>query len=274
MSLETFSLPKSDTRLITLNDTIHKIKLHLVKPPRHSHSNHGQTTLNTINQEEIEQIIIALLTSSERLQPIRTNNFTVYPYRKTWKTADKVGFYRHKKLLKCCPYVHSFYIEDKSSTVTNEEASKNDKECVLESELSDDEDTQSVSILDGLHDQNKFSSTEEIHETLEGSHDEKEDREITYEKATSSMSVNPQKRKTQDRIPSEEESLKKKYSVSEYLDKNRHEVQEQDLQEQLRFQALASPGDEKEAASGTEKTNFQRVMSSIAAVKRLMFGQT
>ena len=50
--------------------------------------------------------------------------------RKTWKTADKVGFYRHKKLLECCPYVHSFYIiEDKSSTVTNEEASKNDKEC-------------------------------------------------------------------------------------------------------------------------------------------------
>ena len=35
--------------------------------------------------------------------------------------------------------------------------------------------------------------------------------------------------------------------MSEYLDKNRHEVQEQDLQEQLRFQALASPGDEKEA---------------------------
>ena len=35
--------------------------------------------------------------------------------------------------------------------------------------------------------------------------------------------------------------------MSEYLDKNRHEVQEQDLQEQLRLQALASPGDEKEA---------------------------
>ena len=35
--------------------------------------------------------------------------------------------------------------------------------------------------------------------------------------------------------------------MSEYLDKNRHEVQEQDLQEQLRFQALASPADEKEA---------------------------
>ena len=34
------------------------------------------------------------------------------------------------------------------------------------------------------------------------------------------------------------------YSVSDYVDTNRHDVQEQDIQELLRFQELATPADE------------------------------
>ena len=349
--LKRFSLPKTDVRMITIDNKLFKIGIHLVKHPNKKEESYEEFCSNIKYQEEIEKIMMILLTCKSKLGPIKTDNFTVYPNQRKWKCASSLKFYRHKRLLENCPLQTHFYIEPnmsrkhietkkyctavenvtKHSTYQNQPSSstsqntktQNDARTIAEIKSKSPSNTagENNDRAQALNTEKKLGNSSKVYDELESGSENDQSVPIsngvqccdvlcpedivsgTFSRnsgnerlssrnevaclETAKNDIQPPNKESNEAIKlifvSEttgqtrkrrggelDEAPPKKKNCSEYLDTNRHAVQEEELQELLRFQDMATAPDKTPAAMEEQRpANIRHV---FRCVKKLVFG--
>lgn len=110
MSLSKFQLPGLDVRLIKHDDTIYKFKLQYRN--RHTCTRKKIPCDEDTVQQELKNILKVVLKNQEALQPMKSDHFIVYPYKRLWKTAKQLQFWQNGKTLKVSAYVFNIHLED------------------------------------------------------------------------------------------------------------------------------------------------------------------
>ncbi|XP_046849547.1 uncharacterized protein LOC124443065 [Xenia sp. Carnegie-2017] len=221
---------------------------------------------------------MVLLGTNCDLKPIRTDHLVVYPYREKWLIADKLQFHKGNISLVPSSYVHLFYIEPKLETfkpekfdqqISNEYDEETDipaKKKRKAQRLSESESEHSDSFLSDIcHDQLQSYGTHQISMV----DDEKKTTTTKNHLSSTRTILVPISSSGNQEELNDMKTASTVFSVSDYVDTNRHDVQEQDIQELLRFQELATPADEAPAKDVQSYSNLQRVASSI---KKIVFG--
>ena len=129
-SLSDFKLPEPDVRLISFDDAIYKIKLRYRETsiPQETNEQGYNFWKKAQVQYDIERIIRYVLYNkgTDELEPIRTDQLVVYPYKKEWTNAHKLKFFKHDVRLKTSPYLFLLYVERLHPVVSQE--SQNEEE--------------------------------------------------------------------------------------------------------------------------------------------------
>ncbi|XP_057304774.1 uncharacterized protein LOC130641819 [Hydractinia symbiolongicarpus] len=129
-TLADFKLPKPDVRLVTMGNTVYKVKLRyrneheLSEKKKFDNGFWKQAKV----QYDIERVIKYVLQNENNIDPIRTDDLVVYPYKKEWANASKLQFSKYNEQLSTSPCLFLFYIErlakDKIDFVLSDEEQK------------------------------------------------------------------------------------------------------------------------------------------------------
>jgi len=141
-ALTNFKLPDPDVRLIIANDTVYKIKLRFradqtIKygTPNNEPSFWKQGKV----QYDIERVILYVLHNQSNIEPIRTDQLVIYPYKKEWPNASKLYFTKFDECLKTSSHLFLFFIE-RISNDDLEPLRKKKKEDKIQSKFIDEQD--------------------------------------------------------------------------------------------------------------------------------------
>ncbi|KJE91505.1 hypothetical protein CAOG_02634 [Capsaspora owczarzaki ATCC 30864] len=99
-----------ETRLLRLNDTVYNVKFLLVG---HSMTRDGRLIEEDVRlQQEIQSVIMNLVSQNGRGGSVRTDSFVVMPVRKEWPASKSVNVKsRDGKLLRAHPWSYSLFFE-------------------------------------------------------------------------------------------------------------------------------------------------------------------
>jgi len=121
--LSDLKLPEPDVRLVVYNQTIVKVKLRC----RNAQIT-GETSQESMKfwkknkiQNDIKRAMKYILSGSNKIEPIRTDELVIYPYKREWPNASKFEFTREGDTLNCSQDLYMFYIErieDKQTPTT------------------------------------------------------------------------------------------------------------------------------------------------------------
>ncbi|XP_021172319.2 membrane-anchored junction protein [Fundulus heteroclitus] len=102
MALQPFSFPSPETRFFKAGSLIYKFKI----KGGNSFSEDDVLEEDSVDQE-MEEIVRAVLGDLDGLQPFTTPHYTVFPYKKSWRKVSK----RNEKKLLFYPFVIILYLE-------------------------------------------------------------------------------------------------------------------------------------------------------------------
>jgi len=115
VALSDFKLPETDVRLIRFGDAVYKIKLRYreTRIPQETTQIAANFWKNPQIQSDLEKVIRYVLYNKERegLEPMRTDDLVVYPYKKDWVNAHNLKFFKDETRLKTSPQLFLLYIE-------------------------------------------------------------------------------------------------------------------------------------------------------------------
>ncbi|XP_039996903.1 membrane-anchored junction protein isoform X2 [Xiphias gladius] len=106
MTLQSFSFPFPETRFFRAGRFIYKFKI------RGGSSYSGEEVMggNYFNQE-LEDIVRAVLGNLDSLQPFSSTHFNIFPYKKRWEGLSKVMCKHGEKKLRAYPFILILYLE-------------------------------------------------------------------------------------------------------------------------------------------------------------------
>ncbi|XP_078000919.1 uncharacterized protein LOC144453483 [Glandiceps talaboti] len=117
MSLQKFKLPDIDTRIIKHSNTLYKFKFQFQSDTiRSSKLPCDEETI----QKEIQNAVRVVIKNPDELQPMKTDHFLVFPYKKPWKTATRLEFFQNGTKLNVFPNIFHIYLTENTEKPVSE----------------------------------------------------------------------------------------------------------------------------------------------------------
>jgi len=111
--LSDLKLPEPDVRLVVYNNTVVKVKLRCRNAQVSAETNQESLKFWTRSniQSDIKRAMTYVLSGSNKIEPIRTDELVIYPYKRDWPNASKFEFVRKGETLGCSKDLYMFFIE-------------------------------------------------------------------------------------------------------------------------------------------------------------------